>query len=130
MKVLIVGSSKKSPIPTDGIGNLIEHKRITHEALYICIADAPCWDHKGVDIIDHTSIFLLRTINHCVILIICIQLTLSNSNTNGTFWFVELQRDSNYRNCIADAPCRKYPYTYKYMYKYTYYRNYAVIDSA
>ena len=27
---------------------------------------------KGVDLIDHTSIFLLRTINHCVTLIMCI----------------------------------------------------------
>ena len=26
---------------------------------------------KGVDLIDHTSIFLLRTINHYVILIVC-----------------------------------------------------------
>ena len=25
---------------------------------------------KGVDLIDHTSIFLLRTINHCVILVL------------------------------------------------------------
>ena len=27
---------------------------------------------KGVDLIDHTSIFLLRIINHCVILLLCI----------------------------------------------------------
>ena len=27
---------------------------------------------KGVDLIDHTSIFLLRTINHYVTLIMCI----------------------------------------------------------
>ena len=28
---------------------------------------------RGVDLIDHTSIFLLRTVNHYVILIMCTQ---------------------------------------------------------
>ena len=50
------------------------------EESFCRIADAPCQDHKelvsfileGVALLDHTSIFLLRTINHRVILKICI----------------------------------------------------------
>ena len=51
---------------------------MTMEESFCRIADAPCRDHKelvsfileGVDLLDHTSIFLLRTINYRVISVI------------------------------------------------------------
>ena len=45
--------------------------------IYVCTADAETikefvsFIQKGVDLIDHTSIFLLRTINHYVTFIMC-----------------------------------------------------------
>ena len=41
---------------------------------------------KGVDLIDHTHIFLLRIINHCVILILCILSWFVLTETSSEFF--------------------------------------------